>query len=108
MAAKKNTAPEEEILQEAPAVPETEAKPEKTEEPKVNKWDQMETVRVPRKSKHDFYYVCVNDRRFEIPADGKEHEMPHPIAEVLRQTIEAEYAAEDFAEHIPNKGAEKV
>ena len=101
MAAKKNTAPEDEILQEAPAVPEK-------EEPKVNKWEQMETVRVPRKSKHDFYYVCVNDRRFEIPADGKEHEMPHPIAEVLRQTIEAEYAVEDFAEHIPNKGAEKV
>ena len=102
MAAKKNTTSEDEILQEAPAVP------EKTEEPKANKWDQMETVRVPRKSKHDFYYVCVNDRRIEIPADGKEHEMPHPIAEVLRQTIEAEYAAEDFAEHIPNKGAEKV
>ena len=105
MAAKKNAAAEEAVLQaeEKPA----EGKPEATEEPaKVNKWDIMETVMTPRKSKHDYYYVCVNDRRFEIPADGKAHEMPHPIAEVLRQTIEAENAAMDYAESIPNRGAQ--
>ena len=39
----------------------------------------------------------------EIPADGKPHEMPRPIAEVLRQSIEAENAAQDFAEGLPNR-----
>lgn len=94
---KKPEVSEEEALeQEVPA--EAEEKPAK-----VNKWDQMETVVTPRKQKHDYYYVCVNDRRFEIPADGKPHEMPRPIAEVLRQSIEAENAALDFAEGLPNR-----
>lgn len=104
MAAKKNAAAEEVILQaeEKPA----EETIQQAEPVKQSEWDIMETVMTPRKSKHDYYYVCVNDRRFEIPADGKTHEMPLPIAEVLRQTIEAENAAQDFAESIPNRGAQ--
>ena len=94
---KKPEVSEEELEQEVPG--EAEEKPAKKD-----KWAQMETVTTPRKQKHDYYYVCVNDRRFEIPADGKPHEMPLPIAEVLQQTIEAEYAAQDFAEGLPNRG----
>ena len=89
---------EEEVLEQAEA--------EEVQEEKAPKstWDEKVTVLVPRKSKFDYYYVCVNDRRFEIPADGKAHEMPLPIAEVLQQTLEAENAAMDFAEGVPNKG----
>jgi len=101
MATRKKTEVTEELLEQAEVIEEAEAA-EKVPA-KVDKWAIMETVRTPRKSKHDFYYVCVNDRRFEIPADGKEHEMPHPIAEVLRQTLDAEAAADDFAEGVPNR-----
>ena len=101
MATRKKTEVTEEVLEQAEV---NEEAAEETAEPVAkSKWDEMETVRTPRKSKHDFYYVCVNDRRFEIPADGKEHEMPLPIAEVLRQTLDAEAAADDFAEGVPNR-----
>ena len=74
------------------------------EEPaEVDPWEKIVSVMTPRKQKGDYFYVCVNDRRFEIPADGKTHEMPQPIAEILQQSIEAENRALDFAEGIPNK-----
>ena len=69
-----------------------------------NAWDETKSVRVPRKQKGDYFYVCVNDRRFEIPADGKTVELPLPVAEILEQTLEAEYAAEDYAANLPNRG----
>ena len=94
---KKTDVTEEEVLEQ-----ETAEETEPADET-ASTWDQKVTVLVPRKSKHDYYYVCVNDRRFEIPADGKAHEMPLPIAEILQQTIEAENKAMDFAEGIPNK-----
>ena len=100
MATRKKTEVTEEVLEQAEVIEEA---AETAEETAKSKWDEIETVRTPRKSKHDFYYVCVNDRRFEIPADGKEHEMPLPIAEVLRQTLDAEAAADDFAEGVPNR-----
>ena len=110
MATRKSAAAAEKIIPaEEIQAEETQAEeaPEAVEEQKpASKWDQMETVMTPRKSKHDYYYVCVNDRRFEIPADGKAHEMPHPIADILRQTIEAENAAQDYAESMPNRGAQ--
>lgn len=71
-----------------------------------SEWDEEVEMIVPRKPKGDdpTYYVCVNDRRFLIPADGKTQKLPKPVAEVLKDSLEAEYAAEDFADHIPNKG----
>ena len=99
MATRKKTEVPEEALEQEEEIRED---AEEVNEP-ASAWDIKVTVRTPRKSKHDFYYVCVNDRRFEIPADGKEHEMPKPIAEVLQQTLDAEAAADDFAEGIPNR-----
>lgn len=86
-----------EIVEEVPAVPADETV--KTENP----WDEKVKVRVPRKPKGEYFYVCVNDRRFEIPANGLEQEMPRPIAEILEQSIQAEYRAEDYAAGIPNR-----
>lgn len=85
-----------------PAAEEVEAA-EEIKKP-ASSWDIMKSVRVPRKAKNDYYYVCVNDRRYEIPANGKTQEMPLPIAEALEQSIEAEYRAEDYANNIPNRG----
>lgn len=81
---------------------------EKQEEKTVNPWDEQVAVIVPRKPKGEDqqFYVCVNDRRFMIPANGKEQLLPKPIAEVLLEAIEADYEAQDFAENIPNRSGE--
>lgn len=65
-------------------------------------WDEMVEMIIPRKSKGDdqSYYVCVNDRRYLIPANGKMQKLPKPIAEVLKDSLDAESAAEDLADRI--------
>ena len=80
-----------------------EAKAEEQEAPK-DAWAEEIEMMIPRKPRGEdaFYYVCVNDRRFEIPADGKMHKLPKPIALVLQDSLAAEVAAEEFADSIPN------
>lgn len=105
MATKKTVKAEtEEQLLEQPAEEQTQ---EKTAP--VDEWDEEVEMVVPRKPKGEDqqFYVCVNDRRFLIPADGKVQKMPKPIADVLKAAIEAEYEAEDFADHIPNRSGEQ-
>lgn len=70
-----------------------------------DEWDEYVEMLIPRRPKGDDqqFYICVNDRRFYIPANGKTQKLPKPIAEILKQSLEAENEAEDFAESIPNK-----
>lgn len=74
------------------------------EEPKKDSWSEMVNIIVPRRPRGEdqFYYICVNDRRFQIPADGKMQQLPKPVAEILEQSLAAEAAADKFAEEIPN------
>ena len=92
---------QEEILQE---------NGEAEEQQVTDPWSIMETVVVPRRPKGEDqqFYVCVNDRRFVIPANGKPQEMPKPVAGILQEAIEAEYAAEDYADHIPNNSPDGI
>lgn len=73
----------------------------------LDEWAEEVEVMVPRKRKGDDpqYYVCVNDRRFAFPADGRKQRMPKPIAEILMSSIEAEYRAEEFAEEMNQHAA---
>ena len=99
MATKKTTEP---VKEEAQA-----AEPVAAEKPEVkDEWAEEVEMIVPRKPKGDDpqFYVCVNDRRFYIPANGKAQKLPKPIAEVLQQSLQAELEAEEFADSIPNKG----
>ena len=98
MAAKKETIKEPETVEEVQA--ETQAEEKKPQ----SSWDIMVTRQIPRKPKGNFFYICVNDRRFEIPAKGQTETLPLPIAEVLDQQIAAEYAADDYAANMPNRG----
>jgi len=68
-------------------------------------WAEKTEMIVPRKPKGEdqFYYICVNDRRFQIPADGKMQELPKPVALVLKDSLEADWQADDYADHIPNR-----
>lgn len=95
MATKKTvTEPVEEVLEEGQA-----------EAPK-SAWDEEIEMLIPRKPKGEesYYYVCVNDRRFEIPASGTMQKLPKPIALVLQDSLAAEIKAEEFADSIPNNG----
>ena len=71
--------------------------------------DEKIPMVVPRKPKGEDqqYYICVNDRRFMVPANGKVQELPKPVAEVLQESLQAEYDADDYADHIPNRSGEQ-
>ena len=100
MATKKTVDQAEEVKEEVAQAEEV-AKEEAPAE--VDEWDIIDEMIVPRKPKGDdpSYYVCVNDRRFLIPADGKMQKLPRPVANVLRDSLEAEMEAEDFADSMP-------
>ena len=89
---------EEQVLEEATEQTAAEA-------PK-SAWDETVEMLVPRKPRGEepFYYICVNDRRFEIPASGTMQKLPKPIALVLQDSLAAEIKAEEFADSIPNNG----
>lgn len=121
MATKKATTEAVEVAEEKiekaaeePAATTEPTTPEQPQEPEVeapkDEWDEEVEVMVPRRHKGDdqYYYVCVNDRRFEIPANGKRQKMPRPIAEILQSSIDAEYAAEEFAEQMTQKAMENA
>lgn len=101
MATKSKAAAEKETIEEikaeeAPVIEEAAAK---------DSWAEDIDMVVPRKPKGEeqFYYICVNDRRFQVPANGKVQALPKPVAEVLQEMIAAEAEADDYADHIPNK-----
>ena len=100
MATKKTAVAAEELTEEPVKAEETQA-----EEPR-SEWDTEKEILVPRKPKGDdpSYYVCINDRRFLIPADGKVQKLPLPVAIVLQESLDAEYKADEFADRIPNMG----
>ena len=111
-----NAAEETEVkteeTQNEEAVTETakpEAKPEKgkkeqaaAQPERVDPWKEQVPVFVPRAraSEDQNAYVCVNDRRFSVPRNGKTQMLPRPIAEALQTSLEAEYKAEEYAEGI--------
>lgn len=89
---------EQEILEEQ--LEEIKAEP-------ADEWLEEIEMIVPRKPKGEDqqYYVCVNDRRFAVPADGKLQKLPKPIAQVLQDALDAEIAADEFADSMPNMDA---
>ena len=70
-------------------------------------WEEYVEVYVPRhgKGEEKKFYVSVNDRNVLVPADGKYHKLRKPHAEVLMASLEAEAAAEDYADSVPNQAA---
>lgn len=72
-------------------------------------WEETINMVVPRKPRGEDqqYYICVNDRRFLVPADGKVQTLPLPVAEVLRESLQADAEADEFADHIKNRSPEQ-
>jgi hypothetical protein len=65
-------------------------------------WLEMVKMYVPKKPKGEEqqYYICVNERRYLVPANGKLQELPLPVAEVLTNSLEKEDEADEYAESI--------
>ncbi len=105
--ATKKTAAAETVIEEtvAEAVAEEPVQAAQPEPIEVDPWSIMEEMLVPRKPKGDdpTYYVSVNNRSFFIPANGKVQKLPKPIAGVLKDSLEAEVNAEEFAENMPKQ-----
>lgn len=70
-------------------------------------WDEFIDVVVPRhgRGQEKFFYVSVNGRNAQIPADGKMHHIRKPLALALLAGLEDEAKAEQFAEDLPHDAA---
>ena len=86
----------------AQAAPAEGTKPEAAPEAQKDPWSEEVEMYVPRRRKGEeqSYYICINDRRFSLPANGKMQKMPLPVAEVLKMCIQAEAEADEYADSI--------
>ena len=76
----------------------------KAAEEGADSWNIKISVRAPRRpSKEDpFYWLSVNGRTIQIPANDKYFELPLPFAACLTDMIAAEWLAADFSDSIEN------
>lgn len=105
MATKKTVKPEE-LEQEVEAQAEPEAA-EEQEQTIGGEWDETIDMIVPRKPKGEDqqYYICVNDRRYMVPANGKMQKLPKPVALILQDSLEMESEADEYADKLPKRDA---
>ena len=91
-------AQEDAALEKAAEELENMAKTAKAEDP----WSVMVDMQIPRRKpgEAEEYYVCVNDRRYYIPKNGKRQSLPLPIAETLQNSLDAEAVADAFSEQM--------
>lgn len=103
MATKKNE-PIKEILEE---VTEEVKDAEIIEEKPVDEWEEFIDIVVPRhgRGQEKTFFVSVNGRNAQIPADGKLQHLRKPHAIALLDSLEAEANAEQFAEDLPHEAA---
>ena len=96
---KKKIAELEAQLEKTLPMGETIETPVTTEDPD-DEWNQFVTINVPRhgKGQEKYFFVSVNHRTCQIPADGKYHKIRKPFAEILMMSLEAEAEAERYAE----------
>lgn len=75
--------------------------PQKPAAPK-SAWDEEVEIFVPKrpKSEEQFYYICVNDRRWSVPATGRQEKLPKPVAEILKMSLADESEADKYADSI--------
>ena len=108
MAARTKATLEPELKEETlkPELMEESLKPEQAEatleQTPKDAWDEEVEMYVPRRPKGEeqSYYICVNDRRFSVPANGKTQKLPRPVAEILQQSLKDESEADEYADSI--------
>ena len=65
-------------------------------------WGVIVSVRAPHRQRNEdpWYWLNVNGRSVQVPADDRYHEMKLPWAEALINSLEAERYAADFQDSI--------
>lgn len=73
----------------------------------VDEWEEFIDIVVPRhgRGQEKTFFVSVNGRNAQIPADGKLQHLRKPHAIALLDSLEAEANAEQFAEDLPHEAA---
>ena len=73
----------------------------------VDEWEEYIDVVVPRhgRGQEKSYFVSVNGRNAQFPADGKLQHLRKPHALALLESLDAEANAEQFAEDLPHEAA---
>ena len=68
----------------------------------LDPWDVKVTVRVPHRQRNEdpWYWVNINGRAAQIPADDRYQEMALPFAETLLNSLEAERMAAEYQDGI--------
>lgn len=68
-------------------------------------WDDMVEITLPRAvaGEAKSWYVAVNGRSYQVPL-GKRVEVPYPIYERLMIALDAQQAAQDAYDSVPNEG----
>ena len=74
----------------------------KAAEEGADSWKIKISVRAPRRpAKEDpFYWLSINGRTMQVPANDRYFELPLPFAACLTDMIQAEWAAADYADSI--------
>lgn len=70
----------------------------------LDPWKETISIRAPRRpAKEDpFYWLAINGRTMQVPANDKYFELSLPFAECLVNMIHAEYRAADYIESVEN------
>ena len=76
-------------------------------------WDVKISVQAQRIGKgEDSYWLCVNGRTMQVPANDRYYDLPLPLAQCLVDEIRSRYRAADFADGIqvydPNENPHPV
>ena len=68
----------------------------------LDSWNETISIRAPRRpAKEDpFYWLSVNGRTMQVPANDKYFDLPLPFAACLTDMVAAEWFANDFADSI--------
>ena len=71
----------------------------------MDPWKIEVEIRVPRRPRTEdpWYWVNINGRSAQIPADDKIQKMKLPFALVIEETLAAEEAAQDYADSLEVK-----
>lgn len=74
----------------------------KAAEDGVDAWEVKISIRAPRRPKKEdpFYWLSVNGRTMQVPANDKYFELALPFAQCLTDMIAAEWAASDYIDSI--------
>lgn len=74
----------------------------KAAEEGADEWNVTISIRAPRRpAKEDpFYWLSVNGRTMQVPANDKYFDLPLPFAACMSDMIQAEWFANDYADGI--------